>query len=38
MGWMPTAVDISAWNSIWTVERIRESQYKTDHEGNAAGI
>jgi Mn2+/Fe2+ NRAMP family transporter len=28
MGWMPTAVDISAWNSIWTVERIRESQYK----------
>jgi Mn2+/Fe2+ NRAMP family transporter len=28
MGWMPTAVDISAWNSIWTVERIRESQYR----------
>ena len=28
MGWMPTAVDLSAWNSIWTVERIKESQYK----------
>ena len=28
MGWMPTAVDISTWNSLWTVERIRESGYK----------
>jgi Mn2+/Fe2+ NRAMP family transporter len=28
MGWMPTAVDLSTWNSIWTVERIRESGYK----------
>lgn len=28
MGWMPTAVDISTWNSLWTVERIKESGYK----------
>lgn len=28
MGWMPTAVDLSVWNSIWTVERIKESKYK----------
>jgi Mn2+/Fe2+ NRAMP family transporter len=28
MGWMPTAVDLSAWNSIWTIERIKESNYK----------
>lgn len=27
MGWMPTAVDLSAWNSLWTVERIKESGY-----------
>lgn len=27
MGWMPTAVDLSVWNSIWTVERIKESNY-----------
>ena len=25
MGWMPTAVDLSAWNSIWTVERMKET-------------
>lgn len=28
MGWMPTAVDLSAWSSIWTVERIRQTGYK----------
>ncbi|TNE96905.1 MAG: divalent metal cation transporter [Bacteroidetes bacterium] len=28
MGWMPTAVDLSAWNSLWTIERIKESGYK----------
>jgi len=28
MGWMPTAVDLSTWNSIWTVERIKETNYK----------
>ena len=21
MGWMPTAVDLSAWNSLWTIEK-----------------
>jgi len=28
MGWMPTAVDMSTWNSIWTLERIKSSGYK----------
>ncbi len=28
MGWMPTAVDLSAWNSLWTVARIRQTGYK----------
>lgn len=27
MGWMPTAVDLSAWNSLWTVERIKQTHY-----------
>ena len=27
MGWMPTALDLSAWNSLWTVARIKESGY-----------
>lgn len=27
MGWMPTAVDLSTWNSIWTLERIRQTGY-----------
>ena len=28
MGWMPTAVDLSAWVSLWTVERIKQTGYK----------
>lgn len=28
MGWMPTAVDLSAWNSLWTLEKIEQSGYK----------
>ena len=28
IGWMPTAVDLSTWNSLWTVERIKETGYK----------
>jgi len=28
MGWMPTAVDLSTWNSLWTIERIKETGYK----------
>jgi len=27
MGWMPTAVDLSAWNSVWTLERIKQTGY-----------
>ncbi|MFT5777968.1 MAG: Mn2+/Fe2+ NRAMP family transporter [Crocinitomicaceae bacterium] len=28
MGWMPTAVDLSAWTSLWTVARIKQTGYK----------
>ena len=28
MGWMPTAIDLSAWNSLWTVEKIKQTGYK----------
>lgn len=28
MGWMPTAVDISAWTSLWAEERIKQTGYK----------
>tara|TARA_Y100001970_G_scaffold284446_1_gene401834 strand:- start:772 stop:2010 length:1239 start_codon:yes stop_codon:yes gene_type:complete len=28
MGWMPTAVDLSSWNSLWTIERINQTKYK----------
>jgi Mn2+/Fe2+ NRAMP family transporter len=28
MGWMPTAVDLSAWNSLWTLERFKTSGYR----------
>jgi len=27
MGWMPTAVDLSTWNSLWTLARIKQSGY-----------
>ena len=27
MGWMPTAVDLSSWNSLWTIEKIKSSGY-----------
>lgn len=27
MGWMPTALDISAWNSLWTLERIKQTGF-----------
>ena len=29
MGWMPTAVDLSAWNSIWTVEKQKSTNHKS---------
>ena len=28
MGWMPTAVDLSAWTSLWTIERIKQTGYR----------
>lgn len=28
MGWMPIPIDASAWQSIWTIERMNETQYK----------
>ena len=27
MGWMPTALDLSSWNSLWTIERIKQTGY-----------
>jgi len=27
MGWMPTAVDLSTWNSLWTIERMKQTRY-----------
>ncbi|WP_084097205.1 NRAMP family divalent metal transporter [Cyclobacterium lianum] len=27
MGWMPSAIDSSTWNSLWTMERSRQSGY-----------
>lgn len=28
MGWMPTAIDLSTWNSLWTLARIKQSGYR----------
>ena len=28
MGWMPIPIDASAWQSIWTVERIKQTGYR----------
>ncbi|RNJ80448.1 MAG: divalent metal cation transporter [Nitrosopumilus sp. H8] len=28
MGWMPTAIDLSSWNSLWTLERIKMIGFK----------
>lgn len=28
MGWMPTAVDLSSWNSLWTLERIKQTNFR----------
>lgn len=28
MGWMPTAVDLSAWVSLWTAERIKQTGFR----------
>ena len=28
MGWMPTAVDLSSWNSLWTLARIKQTNFR----------
>ena len=28
MGWMPAPLDLSAWNSLWTLERFKQTGYK----------
>lgn len=28
MGWMPTAIDLSSWNSLWTIARIKQTGFK----------
>ena len=28
VGWMPSAVDISVWHSLWTLERARETKHR----------
>lgn len=28
MGWMPTALDLCTWNSLWTIEKIKTSGYR----------
>ena len=28
MGWMPTALDLTSWNSLWTLERMKQTNYR----------
>lgn len=28
MGWMPMPIDISSWHSLWTLERIKQTNFK----------
>ncbi|MBS1262782.1 MAG: hypothetical protein MAG453_02146 [Calditrichaeota bacterium] len=28
IGWMPSAIDISVWHSLWTLERVKQTKYK----------
>jgi len=28
MGWMPSAIDISVWSSLWTLEKAKQTGYK----------
>ena len=28
MGWMPTALDLSSWNSLWTLERMKQTNFR----------
>lgn len=29
MGWMPTAVDLSTWNSLWAIEKMKQTGYQS---------
>ncbi|MBZ0265415.1 Nramp family divalent metal transporter [bacterium] len=35
VGWMPSAIDISVWHSIWTLERIKQTSYKPQMKESA---
>ncbi len=28
IGWMPTAIDLSSWNSLWTLERMKQTGFR----------
>ncbi|MCB2210790.1 Nramp family divalent metal transporter [bacterium] len=28
IGWMPSAIDISVWHSLWTLERVKQTKYR----------
>lgn len=28
IGWMPTAIDLSSWNSLWTLERMKQTRFR----------
>lgn len=28
IGWMPTAIDISVWNSLWTLAKMKQTKYR----------
>lgn len=28
IGWMPTAIDLSSWNSLWSLERIKQTGFR----------
>ncbi len=28
MGWMPMPIDISSWHSLWTIARIKQTNFK----------
>lgn len=30
VGWMPSAIDISVWNSLWTLARIKQTGYRPE--------
>ncbi len=30
IGWMPTAIDISVWHSLWTLAKVRQTGYRAE--------